>query len=206
MILFSFQQLLVAVGNHLVQMGRMNRQRSPLDLSLMMTIWIMATQETFRSVAVKFSVPHRVTVHFHYVTIIQALREMSPQYVQWPNPFERDNIKPHMERRYSYPGVVGCIDGSHIYITAPLIQHQRYVNRFQKYSVLLQVVSDHRKVFRDIYVGEPGSVHDSRVFQRSPLSHNLLHDNGDMFSPNEHIRGDGKKGKKEKSSVEFEYC
>ncbi|KAK3917530.1 Protein ANTAGONIST OF LIKE HETEROCHROMATIN PROTEIN 1 [Frankliniella fusca] len=186
----TFERLLVAVGEHLEQMGRMVQPRTPLDLKLMMSLWIMATQDTFRSVAVKFSVPSRGTVHYHYVTIIQALREMAPKYIQWPNMFERDNIKAYFERRYSYSGVVRCIDCSHMYITAPLLQPQRYVNRFQKYSVHLQAVCDHRRVFRDIYIGQPGSVNDSKVLQWSPLGHSLLHDN-DMFSEGEHILGDG---------------
>ncbi|KAK3911604.1 Protein ANTAGONIST OF LIKE HETEROCHROMATIN PROTEIN 1 [Frankliniella fusca] len=173
----TFERLLVAVGDHLDQMGRMVQPRTPLDLKLMMSLWIMATQETFQSEAVKFSVPSRGTVHYHYVSIIHALREMAPKYIQWPNMFERDNIKAYFERRYFYLGVVGCIDCSHIFITAPLIQPKRYVNRFQKYSVHLQAVCDHRRVFRDIYIGKPGSVNDSRVLQWSPLGHSLLHDN-----------------------------
>jgi len=184
------QNLIEAVGNHLVERGRLTRMRTGVDLSLMMSIWILATQETFRSVAVKFNVPSRGTVHYHYVTIIEALREMAPQFIQWPNEYERDTIKRIMERKYNYPGVAGCVDGSHIYITAPVIQHNRYVNRFTKHSILLQVVCDHNKVLRDIYVGEPGSIHDSRMFNRSPLSHNLLHDNT-MLSYGEHILGDG---------------
>ncbi|KAK3917502.1 Putative nuclease [Frankliniella fusca] len=181
----TFERLLVAVGEHLEQMGRMVQPRTPLDLKLMMSLWIMATQDTFRSVAVKFSVPSRGTVHYHYVTIIQALREMAPKYISG-----RICLKGTISRLTLRGGVVRCIDCSHMYITAPLIQPQRYVNRFQKYSVHLQAVCDHRRVFRDIYIGQPGSVNDSKVLQWSPLGHSLLHDN-DMFSEGEHILGDG---------------
>lgn len=156
----------------------------------MMSLWILATQDSFRSVAVKFGVPSRGTVHYHFVSVVEALREMAPQFIQWPDEFERDTIKSCFERKYGYPGVVGCIDGTHIYISSPLFQAARYVNRFKKTSLLLQAVCDHNMVFRDIYVGQPGSVHDSRMFQRSPLSNNLLH-NREMLSPDEHILGDG---------------
>lgn len=184
------QQLLVSVGNHLQDRGRIIRIRTPLDVCLMMTLWICATPDSFRSVAVKFGVPSRGTVHYHFVTIIEALREMAPMFIQWPDRYERDNIKHNIERKYGYPGVVGCIDGTHIYVSSPLYQAERYVNRFKKTSILLQAVCDHRMVFRDIYVGQPGSVHDARMFQRSPLSRNLLH-NRDMLEPDEHILGDG---------------
>lgn len=42
---------------------------------------------------------------------------------------------------------------------------------------------------RDLYVGEAGSLHDSRVFRRSPLSTNLL-ENPELMRPDEHIIGD----------------
>lgn len=37
----------------------------------------------------------------------------------------------------------------------------------------MQVVSDHNKKIRDLIVGFPGSVHDSRVFRASPLSETI---------------------------------
>lgn len=36
-----------------------------------------------------------------------------------------------------------------------------------------QLVCDHRRVIRDIFVGFPGSVHDSRAFRASPLCDTL---------------------------------
>lgn len=37
----------------------------------------------------------------------------------------------------------------------------------------MQAVVDHKKKIVDIFVGYPGSVHDSRVFRNSPLGNNL---------------------------------
>lgn len=37
----------------------------------------------------------------------------------------------------------------------------------------MQVVCDHEKKIRSLFVGFPGSVHDARVFNRSPLSQQL---------------------------------
>ncbi|KAJ8982409.1 hypothetical protein NQ317_017211 [Molorchus minor] len=44
-----------------------------------------------------------------------------------------------------------------------------------------QVVCDHRKRIRDISVGYPGSVHDSRVFRSSPLFQTLQAKFGGYF-------------------------
>ena len=73
--LFLFlQSLLVAVGSHLENHGRLVRQtRKGLDFSLMMVLWILASPDTFRSVGVKFGVSKQ-TVHFHYRYIIEAVR------------------------------------------------------------------------------------------------------------------------------------
>lgn len=45
----------------------------------------------------------------------------------------------------------------------------------------LQAVCDHKKQLLDIYVGYPGSVHDSRVFRNSPLSNSLADRCGRYF-------------------------
>ena len=45
----------------------------------------------------------------------------------------------------------------------------------------MQVVCDHSRKIMDIFVGYPGSVHDSRVFRNSPLSNNLEEKCGRYF-------------------------
>lgn len=61
------QKLLVAVGDHLDARNRIKRKsRKGLDVALLMVLWILATQDTFRAVGVKFGVLKEV-VHFHYL-------------------------------------------------------------------------------------------------------------------------------------------
>ncbi|KAK3932569.1 Protein ALP1-like, partial [Frankliniella fusca] len=55
--------------------------------------------------------------------------------------------------------------------------------------LLLVGVVDHTLLFRDIYVGEPGSLHDSRVLRKSPWSSRLLEDET-LLAPDEYILGD----------------
>lgn len=88
---------------------------------------------------------------------------------------EKAVISAELEESYGYPGVIGCIDGCHVRITAPLEQQpQRYINRHHDYSILLQAVCDNRLLFQDISVGQPGAVGDRRTFERSPLSEQML--------------------------------
>lgn len=43
------------------------------------------------------------------------------------------------------------------------------------------MVCDHKRKIRDIFVGYPGSVHDSRVFRSSPLNETLPEKCGDSY-------------------------
>ena len=90
---------------------------------------------------------------------------------------------------YGYPSVCGCIDGCLIRITAPLEQPQQYVDRHHAYSIILQGVCDHTLLFRDVYIGEPGSVGDKRTFKRSPLGHSILRN--PSIVGDKHLIGDG---------------
>ena len=47
----------------------------------------------------------------------------------------------------------GAINGSHVPVTPPALNHTDYYNRKGWYSVLIQAVVDHKYLFRDICVG-----------------------------------------------------
>lgn len=120
---------------------------------------------------------------------MEVLSELAYKYVKWPAALERDRIKTYFEEKYGYIGAVGCIDGVHINITAPLENPNNYVNFHDNYSILVQAVCDHRLVYRDVYCGNPGAIGDARNYNSSDLSKNLL-TNPDMLSEGEHILGD----------------
>ena len=62
----------------------------------------------------------------------------------------------------------GSIDGSHIPVMPPAMNHTDYYNCKGWYSVLVQAVN-HNYLFRDLCIGWPGSVHDARVLANSSL-------------------------------------
>ena len=157
---------------------------------LLMVVWILATPDTFRSVALRFGKTPGV-LHYHYKRIIQALTDMSETYVTWPHAEERGVIARAVERRTGFPGVVGAVDGTNIEIITPKDEPGRYFDHHQDHSIILQAVADETLVFRDVYAGEAGSTHDSRVFRRSPLSSALLEIPHNYCADNEHILGDG---------------
>ena len=83
---------------------------------------------------------------------------------------------PRLQRNFSkrarslaFNSFVGAIDGTHIRIKCPRNKHDEYINHKGYYSIQVQAVADSDGKFTDIFVGFPGSVHDTRVFQNSPL-------------------------------------
>ena len=177
------------IGLHMRNTRKNIRSRTPLDLCILMGIWPLFNPDTFRSTGLHFG-KKKNGIHYHYSYIIEMLREMAPNYIKWPDAREKERIKASFEAQYGYLGVVGCIDGVNIEITAPLEDPQQFVNRHDQYSMLVQAVCDDKLLYQDVYVGEAGSIGDARNFERSPLSSNLL-TSPDMLSDDEHIIGDG---------------
>ena len=64
----------------------------------------------------------------------------------------------------------GAIDGCHIRIVPPKMPQKKcYINRKLFPSLVLQGICDANSKFLDIYVGQPGTVHDALVMRRSPF-------------------------------------
>ena len=84
---------------------------------------------------------------------------------------------------------VGAIDGTHIPIIAPIVDHADDVNRRGYHSIVMQAIVDSRYLFRDIVVGWLGSVHDTQISFNSGLY--KTGNEGSLFSSDvtETIRG-----------------
>lgn len=154
-----------------------------------MVLWILATPDTFQSVALRFGV-YPKEVHNHYVLLIKALRKMGRSYVRWPTENDRRITKGNLQRISGFPGIIGMMDGMHVEIPSPAEDKAAYRNFHHGFSVKVQAVCDDKLLVRDVYIGEAGSLHDSRVFRRSPLCRNLFLDTPDMVSADEHIIAD----------------
>ncbi len=85
-----------------------------------------------------------------------------------------------MESIADFPNAIGAIDGSHISIKAPQVNHEDYFNRKQNYSISLQGVVDATGKFIDVSTGWPGSIHDARVLRLSTL--HLRAENNDILN------------------------
>jgi len=119
--------------------------------------------------------------------VCEALKHVQPQFISWPTRQEQTQIAHNFLRKTGFPGVVGCIDGTHIPIPGPSDHRASYINRKGFPSLQVQAVCDDNLRFLDVYTGWPGSVADARVFRNSPL-HEILEDGN--LDEEHHLLGD----------------
>jgi len=138
-----------------------------------MAVWSLANQETFREVGNLFGM-NRGNVHHCIFEVFKATAHyLKPMYIKWPTLRESNKIAADFEEKYGFPGVIGCVDGTHIGIRAPANDRDSYINRKGYPSVNVLAVCDHQKLFTYVYADRAGSVHDARVLRVSSLGQKL---------------------------------
>ncbi|KAI5633302.1 DDE superfamily endonuclease domain-containing protein [Phthorimaea operculella] len=89
-------------------------------------------------------------------------------------PFRREDREKIKRRFYSatrLPGVVGCIDGTHVAIVTPETHEERYVNRKGYHSLNVLVICDADLNIMNVDSSYPGSTHDSKIWEGNLLKH-----------------------------------
>lgn len=124
--------------------------------------------ESFRQVSDRFGISLS-SAHRILSKVVDFLISIAKDYIKWPNEEEKKQISVEFKKKHGFDGVIGLIDGSHIKINKPKEHHEVYINRKGYHSILLQGIVDHRKMFIDVYCGEPGSLHDARLLRRSKI-------------------------------------
>lgn len=144
-----------------------NGKLSAYDQTLIFLWFAGHATSSFRDVGDRFDIT--ISCLFYVLRrMIYFLSGISATVIKWPSDVEKVNIESHF-REKGFPGVIGAIDGSHIKIDKPKVDPDSYLNRKHFHSIQMQAVCDHDLMIRDIFIGYPGSVHDSRVFRNSPL-------------------------------------
>ena len=105
------------------------------------------------------------------MNILTKVCKLRNQLIQWPKGQAALNVIADFQelRECSFPDVIGCVDGTHIAISAPKNEKAAYLTKKQFSSVILQAVCDSKLVILDGFAGWPGSSHDGRVWGNSPL-------------------------------------
>ncbi|XP_042150153.1 putative nuclease HARBI1 [Ixodes scapularis] len=166
------------------------RGRPAIDVTkqTLIFVWSLANLECFRSVGDRFGLSKSTVCRVvHRVGL--AVLTQSPNFVSWPTEKKALHIISGFEAKAGFPGVLGAIDGSHIVCKGLQGKDaQSYINRHRLPSVLLQAICDHEAKFLHCSAGDPGSVHDARMYRRSELPTILT---ADKFPFDSHLLGDG---------------
>lgn len=152
------------------------------------TLWVLATPGEYRSVGHLFGQARCTVCKIVNETCRAIVQKLLPLYVRFPLGDGLRDVVRGFEEKFGIPQCAGSIDGSHVPVTPPAMNHTDYYNRKGWYSMLVQAVVDHDYLFRDLCVGWPGSVHDARVLVNSNLFKKVT--SGEVLQGEEvHIRG-----------------
>lgn len=142
----------------------------PPRLQLLITLRFYATG-TFQMTDGDLFGVHQTSVCRIVHRTSEAIAKLRSRFVKFPNSSEQQILKSQFHKIANFPGVIGCIDGTHIeLLLRPSINYSElYRCRKDYFSINVQVLFDDRLRIRDIVTKWYGSAHDSRIFNSSLL-------------------------------------
>ncbi|CAN7937488.1 unnamed protein product, partial [Ixodes hexagonus] len=156
--------------------------RIPVATKILMTLWLLGSQESFRGVADRFGV-NKGVLSYVAKQIIATWADAAANFIQWPaQPWD---VSFESARKWGFPDVVGAVIGCHISVKAPEEEQDAYYNGKESHSIILQGCCGSRMMFTHVHAGSPGRMHDARVFDISGLNKIV-----DSLPPSLHVLGD----------------
>ncbi|KAL1268450.1 hypothetical protein QQF64_033813 [Cirrhinus molitorella] len=165
--------------NMLVQM--LPRQKAhgwSHEIEVLVTVYWLACGASYRVTAGIFHMP-LATVCRHVHNVIEEIMTILHRVIHFPKPAEMEEVGAgfaHLAGHEAFRSAAGAIDGCHVRIVPPAEPQKKcYINRKLFPSIILQGICDAKGAFLDVYVGNPGSVHDALVLRRSPIYQQALY-------------------------------
>ena len=165
----TFQYLCLKLKPLIARQNTQLRKCVSVEKRVAITLWCLATCSEYRTIAHLFGIAQCTVceiVHDTCQAIVSALQKL---FIKFPDSDNRQEVVDGFKSTWGMIQCVGSVDGCHIPVMPPALNHTDYYNRKGWYSIILQAVVDYKYIFRDICVGWPGSVHDARVFKNSGI-------------------------------------
>ena len=145
------------------------RRPVSVERRVAISLWILATPSEYRMVSHLFGLARCTVCVIVHETCRAIAQNLQSVYISFPTGESLKTVVEGFQCRWDIPQCAGSVDGTHIPITPPAMNHTDYYNRKGWYSIITQAVVDHNGLFRDLCIGWPGSVHDACVFSNSTL-------------------------------------
>ena len=145
------------------------RKSISTERRLAINLWVLATPGEYCTVAHLFGIARLTVCKITNETCRAIVQKLLPVYIRFPTGDGLKEVVRGFKDKWGVPQCAGSIDGSHVPVTPPALNHTDYYNRKGWYSVLVQAVVDHNYLFTDLCIGWPGGVHDARVLANSSI-------------------------------------
>ncbi|XP_031348432.1 putative nuclease HARBI1 [Photinus pyralis] len=160
------------------------RNTVPNILKVFATLRFYASGSYQRDIGLAFNISlSQTSIHRCIHQVTQVITEVLPNNeIRFPitRP-EQNRKKEAFMENYGFPGVIGCVDGTHVAILKPRVDAHNFLNRKGYYSLNVQIICDAELKILSINANYPGSNHDSFIWRQSRIRHFLLqqyHANG----------------------------
>ncbi|KAJ8708188.1 hypothetical protein PYW08_010554 [Mythimna loreyi] len=155
----------------------------PLAIKVLTALSFLATGSYQRIVGVSQQLTQRTTSRC-IRQVVDALNHptLMTKWIKFPQSIqERSSIKEQFQRKYHLPGVIGCIDCTHIAIVKPAEEEHTFYNRKGYHSLNVQMVCDHNLKIINVNAKFGGATHDSHIWSSSLLEPYMrrLHESGE---------------------------
>lgn len=165
----TFEYICQLVAPAIARQNTRLRVPIPVEKRVAVGLWRLATGDCYRSCSLIVGLSKASAVYCTH-EFVEELCRMRCDFIKFPTTTAEIRRKIEgFKDKSDIPNVVGAVDGTHVPIKAPDINHEDYFNRKHFYSYVVQGVVDSSNLYMSVSTGYPGSMHDARVLRLSEL-------------------------------------
>lgn len=146
-----------------------NRKSITVENRVLCALRFFATGSYQRCIGEEYSCGlSQTVVHRSIHMVTEAILNIAEHHITLPGTLlERNSLKLEFMNKWEFPGVIGCVDGTHIAILKPRVEEHNYINRKGYHSINVQIICDDKLRIRSLFANFGGSTHDSFVWRLS---------------------------------------
>lgn len=168
----QFECILNEIKSNIVFNGHNSELQFTVEFQLAMVLYRLGSYgegATIQKMSCLFGVGDGGTINKVTTRVFEAILSLEEKYLTWPNEDERVELV--QNTIHELPHCVAYTDGTEIKLAeAPTLDRDSFLSRNKIFALKLQGTIDHKKRFRHINIGYPGSVHDARIFNECVLA------------------------------------